>query len=163
MVEWYNQRLPYAGPGFDSRPIQLLHFRSLFARPTNSGCSKHQRTINFCLFTYPLLSTTNGGKRVEPSRYRGGVSTPRSHEQKLNACLPKSVRPKAKMSIWKRWLNPATYLRQTSLPDDYLRRPPTATQVFGNIVCSTRKRSTCFELNLEDFLSNEYFQTSRPK
>lgn len=26
MVEWYNQRLPYAGPGFDSRSIQLIFF-----------------------------------------------------------------------------------------------------------------------------------------
>lgn len=30
MVEWYNQRLPYAGPGFDSRSIQLSEVRIFF-------------------------------------------------------------------------------------------------------------------------------------
>ena len=55
VVEWYNQCLPYTGPGFDSRPIQSY---SGFFSGFSGGVWECE--VFFCLYAWVLVFTVEG-------------------------------------------------------------------------------------------------------
>ena len=66
MVEWYNQRLPCAGPGFDSRSIHFIFLLFLATAPMVAAIARSPRiTVPLRLYfsTYSSLSGVNGGKK----------------------------------------------------------------------------------------------------